>query len=521
MPPPTPSSPVRRPRRARAAGTACLLAGLAAAFGAVPAARTAAADAPETRYRSIRVVDFEDDIESALAAFTERRLEAAEAAGDECVVLRIDSPGGTVFHSLEIADAVLALPKTIRTIAWVKERAYSGAAMVALACDEIVMGPKAAIGDCQPILMSTEGIAPAGEKIETVLRAQFRKYAEDNGWPALLAEKMVSKDMEVVRVRDGRTGDLLLADGAEFLSARDEDLVSGVPKSRLTRVGVVVGKDRLLTLTTKEAKEYGFVRRTFDDEAALLAALAGESAVIRVDEMTFSERAGRWLLGFAGILSAVVLLCAVLTIFRGVGLATFLGLGALALLGLVTWTADLANGFALLLVGVGVLLLLAEAFLIPGFGFAGILGTVATVAGLLFLTTGFTLESSGSLSWEAAKDFLLQVVVTLAVGFGIVALLARLFPSVPFFNRMLLLQGDGLGAGAAVPVATWTPPAGATGVAATALRPAGRATLDGHGVDVTSEGGFVEPGTRVRVVRVEGARVVVRPEAPAAGGGRR
>jgi membrane-bound serine protease (ClpP class) len=518
--PPSRPFPVgsRRPRAARAAGTAFLLAGIAMVFGGFPAARTADADAPAARYRSIRVIEFRDDIESALAAFTERRLEAAKAAGDDCIVLRIDSPGGTVYHSSEIADAVLALPKSIRTIAWVKEMAYSGAAMVALACDEIVMGPKAAVGDCQPILMSSEGIAPAGEKIETVLRAQFRKYAEDNGWPPLLAEKMVSKDMEVIRVRDERTGELLLADGAEFLSARDDDHVSGVPKEHLRRVGVVVGKDRLLTLTTKEAKEYGFVKRTFDDEASLLEALKADGAVVRIDEMTFSERAGRWLLGFAGILSAIVLLCAVLTIFRGVGLATFLGLGALVLLGLVTWTADLANGLALLLVGVGVLLLLAEAFLIPGFGFAGILGIVSTIAGFLFLTTGFTLESPGTLSWDSTREFLIQVVLTLAVGFGVVALLARLFPSVPFFNRMLLLEGDGLGAGAAIPVATWTPPAGATGVTATALRPAGRATLDGHGVDVTSEGGFVEAGTRVRVVRVEGARVVVRPEAPATTG---
>src|SRR5262245_2049680 len=201
----------RARRRARRAGTSRCLAVLCAAAALWGATPRADAEEPPARYRSIRVVEFSGEIEASLAAFVERRLDAAKAAGDDCVVLRIDSPGGTVHHSEEIANAILQLPKTIRTIAWVKERAYSGAAMVALACDEIVMGPKGVIGDCQPILLSPEGIAPAGEKIETVLRAQFRKYAEDNGWPVLLAEKMVSKDMEVVRVRDQRTGDLLLA----------------------------------------------------------------------------------------------------------------------------------------------------------------------------------------------------------------------------------------------------------------------------------------------------------------------
>src|SRR5207244_285971 len=146
-------------------------------------------------------------------------------------------PGGEVFASEAIADAVLALPKSIHTIAWVPHWAMSGASMVALACDEIVMAPRATIGDCQPILGKEGAIVPAGEKIETYLRAKFRRYAEENGWPPLLAEKMVSVDMEVVRLKtsDGKT---VYADGAEYESARDTDLVSGVPKELLTRVGI-------------------------------------------------------------------------------------------------------------------------------------------------------------------------------------------------------------------------------------------------------------------------------------------
>lgn len=49
-----------------------------------------------------------------------------------------------------------------------------------------------------------------------------------------------------------------------------------------------------------------------------------------------------------------------------------------------------------------------------------------------------------------------------------------------------------------------------TGVAKTSLRPSGTATIDGESVDVVTEGSLIDPGTPVKVVEVEGLRVVVR-----------
>lgn len=51
-----------------------------------------------------------------------------------------------------------------------------------------------------------------------------------------------------------------------------------------------------------------------------------------------------------------------------------------------------------------------------------------------------------------------------------------------------------------------------SGVALTNLRPCGTATIDGRRVDVITEGSMVAPGTPVRVIEVEGLRIVVRPD---------
>ena len=51
---------------------------------------------------------------------------------------------------------------------------------------------------------------------------------------------------------------------------------------------------------------------------------------------------------------------------------------------------------------------------------------------------------------------------------------------------------------------------GAIGVCATDLRPAGTITVEGEPIDVVTEGGFVDKGNIVKVIGVEGSRVVVR-----------
>ena len=51
---------------------------------------------------------------------------------------------------------------------------------------------------------------------------------------------------------------------------------------------------------------------------------------------------------------------------------------------------------------------------------------------------------------------------------------------------------------------------GAIGVCVTDLRPAGTITVDGEPLDVVTEGSFVKAGAQVKVINVDGSRVLVR-----------
>jgi membrane-bound serine protease (ClpP class) len=276
-----------------------------------------------------------------------------------------------------------------------------------------------------------------------------------------------------------------------------------------------VAEGQLLTMTAREAEEFGFLDRSFEgrrfprDERELLAALGAPDARIEHVRMSFAEEASRVLLQFAAILGAVVTLSLMLLLFQGPGVMTIVGGVALGLTILIHLTAGLVHGFPLFLLLVGALLLAVEILLIPGFGIPGILGIVSMAAGFLFLAAGTTLGDAGSLTGDLALDFAWKFVVTAIVGFAAVLLASRWFPKMGPGRRLLLAGPAGT---PPAPVAGPPLPAkGEIGVARSPLRPAGTAEFDGRLVDVVSDGPLVETGERVRVSRVEGRIVTVLP----------
>lgn len=146
----------------------------------------------------------------------------------------------------------------------------------------------------------------------------------------------------------------------------------------------------------------------------------------------------------------------------------------------------------------GCLLVLVEAAL-PGFGLPGIAGGT-----LLFLGTWFLGLSAGT---GIAATVLLILLLLLGIA---IVLLLRAAAKGKLDRTRLFLH-------AAVPVDRGTKEtaeemlqAGTRGTAESALRPAGIGSFDGRRVSVVTEGGFVEPGTIIEVVRTEGKKTVVR-----------
>jgi membrane-bound serine protease (ClpP class) len=178
--------------------------------------------------------------------------------------------------------------------------------------------------------------------------------------------------------------------------------------------------------------------------------------------------------------------------------------------------AGLAGHEEMLLFGAGVLLLLIEAFVLPGFGIAGILGIVL-VFGSVFMAMIERLPrlpDDGMIPALAdipnLTEALFRMLIVLAGSTGGMMALAAWLPRSRAVNSRLVL-GQSLAAGSSIPPAGALARVGAEAVADTDLRPAGKVISGEQILDVVSTGAFVPRGTRVRVVRVEGARIVVEP----------
>lgn len=433
------------------------------------------ARAEETPRRLVFVAPIEGVIDGGLAPFVERVLERASAERASAVILHVNTLGGRLDAAVAIRDDLLK--SQVRTIAFVDSRAISAGALITLAAKEVVIGPGATIGAATPVAMGQGGQrAATDEKTVSYVRKEFAATAERRGRPVALAEAMVDPDVDVPGVAP---------------------------------------KGKLLTLTTEEALRRGIADRTASNLDELLSATGLAGAVVEHVQVNWAERVVRWLTH--PVVSSLLMTIAVFGIMielrtPGLGLPGLVGVLALASFFWGHWLVRLAGWEELLLFGAGVALLLAELFLVPGFGILGAAGIVAILGGLTLSLVGAGVSTTGVLS--AATRVALSLAAATAGGL----LLLRLLPRLPYGRNLVLSAALPAGAaetlGTAVPVAaespTSAPRAPETGVALTPLRPAGMAELGGQRIDVVSEGDYVPAGVRVAVVRREGGRVVVR-----------
>jgi membrane-bound serine protease (ClpP class) len=195
------------------------------------------------------VIPISGDVEPGMAAFLKRALNDIPDTPDSLIVVEMDTFGGRVDSALEMVDALINVKKA-KTIAFVTNKAISAGALISLACHQLVMKNNTTIGDCAPITYSKEGPAMMGEKFQSPLRAKFRTLAKRNGYPAVLAEAMVTADMEVYRVK--------LDDNLVFMDAQEYQDLDKAQKKRIISKKTVVAKGELLTMDDSEAHDLGF-----------------------------------------------------------------------------------------------------------------------------------------------------------------------------------------------------------------------------------------------------------------------
>jgi membrane-bound serine protease (ClpP class) len=169
----------------------------------------------------------------------------------------------------------------------------------------------------------------------------------------------------------------------------------------------------------------------------------------------------------------------------------------------------LADTIDLVLVLTGITLLFLEAFIIPGFGIAGIAGMICLMLGTYLSLVNFTFPQY-TWDFERLDDVGQSLIVFL--GSMTVFLIGtwKLLPKTPFYREMIMSGTQPIDEGYTVQSAETVQAAiGLRGVASTMLRPAGKGRFNNQTYDIVTRGDFVDEGTPVVIAQADGNRYVV------------
>jgi membrane-bound serine protease (ClpP class) len=506
--------------RARTLTLLVALVAVAGSLGAAPTTATSVAPSGNAGGHKAVVITIDGQIDDYSKAALERRFEKARALNADTIILQIDTYGGLVTSALEMSRFIKR-QNDLHTIAFVHDKAISAGAMIALACDELVMSPSATIGDAAPISISPTGglvgLGPAERaKVESPLLADFYESAVRNHHDPLLAEAMVAVGRVVYWV-EGPAGERKFVDQQAYdtLKAQGWKPVEGVPSP-------VDREDTLLTVHTDLATKIGLADGVADNADALAAS---RSYQVLAD---LTPGGGEHFVNFlsGNVVRGVLLVVFLLSLYIGLhapghGAAEAVALISLGLLVGVPLLTGYAQWWEILAIFVGLTLLAFEIFVIPGFGVAGIAGIILLFGGLVMTFVGNAPGLPGLWELPQVRDGVRNGVIVVVTGLIVTAvfgsMVRRFLPKVPFFRRLILATPAGGPVTAAPgtdPHDTW-PFAGTIGVAVTHLKPGGSAEFpyadDRRTTAVISDSGYIEAGTKVGVIEARGNRVVVRP----------
>lgn len=412
----------------------------------------------------VYVVDISGDIDLGLPPYVGRIISTAENENADAIILRVNTFGGRVDAATQIKDAVMN--STVQTVAFIDKRAISAGALISIATEQIYMVPGGTIGAVTPVTQEGEKVP---EKFVSYMRSEMRATAESRGRDPRIAEAMVDEDIEIPGV-------------------------------------IEAGK--LITFTTDEAIEHGYCDGEVNNLREVLQILGLEDAEIREPGTNWAEQVVRFISN--PIISSLLIMVGMLGLFMevrspGWGVPGTMAIAALGLFFGTQYILALADVIDIVLFIVGVGLILVEAFVIPGFGVAGILGILCMFAGLFMALAG---------SWPlVTSDDIYRAIYTLAGSvvmtiLGAIAITAFL-PKTKIFGTFVLSEEQKREYGYSSHAAH-EELVGKEGIALTTLRPSGTALIDDERVDVVSEGGYIEAKHPIRVVRIEGIRIIVR-----------
>lgn len=494
------------------------LAVLTACGGALVPVDAGATQAPP-REPQVLVVTLTGKLGTQELARCTRALREAEGHGVRFVVFRLQDAGSIGEDQDDVQSLLdrVQATRNIETVALVQGRTTLGAAQLAVCTDRLYFLANGVLGEIGKHAGELDELLAADPDSAMVQRFDGMREAM-RGRLALREHKLRPEaEKLVLAMADPRTQlfeATVREGGFERSRLLDTDELTALQGSGAT----VIAPQKLTRpadVNAQGAEQYGLSSGTLQSFDQL-------AEVLTVDRDAMAELTVDWaehMVGWLELLQPFLLVAGfVLILFEvktpGVGLPGVLGTALLGLAMFYSYLVGLAELTEILVFFLGLAAIAVEIFLLPGTVIFGAVGFLCLVLALVLSQQSFVMPQNA-----VEEDILLQNLTNVTLLFVLVLALGfatwRILPKVPWFNRVFLKPPEPLPSpaggpsGLGMPNANLTALVGRSGRAATVLRPTGTMEVDGEPFDVVTEGEFVEAGTPVRVLYVQGSRVVV------------
>jgi membrane-bound serine protease (ClpP class) len=416
----------------------------------------------------------DDNISKPALRLTEKAVKEAEEGKYDYLFLELNTFGG----ELDAADKIrtLLLNTKVPSIVYINNNAASAGALISIACDSIYMMPGASIGAAS-VVNQTGEIMP--DKYQSYMRSLMRTTAEHNGRNPNIAQAMVDPDVTIPNISD-----------------------SG----------------KVLTFTSEEAVKNGFCEGIASSREEVLEQAGLPHPEIHEQELSAIDKIINFLVN--PVVSGILIMCIVGGLYfelqaPGIGLPSIIAITAAILFFAPHYLEGLAAHWEILIFLAGLILLMLEFFVVPGFGVTGISGIILIVTSLvltLVFNVGFKFKFNPEFNASAyvSKMTILVLVSSLAGFFLSLWLGKKLILAETRFGSLALRTGLESDKGFTSQDMRNEKYVGREGVAQTILRPSGKININGDILDATAEHGYIEAGEKVKVSKFENAQLFVR-----------
>jgi len=442
---------------------------------------TETAKTAETEKPLIYKIDIKKEIDKTSQIYLSKGLSEAQRLNADAVLLHLNTFGGLLEAADSMRTAILYSP--VPVYVFIDNNAASAGALISIACKKIYMRRGASIGAATVVNQTGEALP---DKYQSYMRSMMRATAEAHGRDTIIN----GADTAIRWIRDPQIAEAMVDDRI------------AIPN--------VIDSGKTLTFTSEEALQHGYCDGLAESPEDVI------TKYLHYNEYTISSYEPSWIDNLKGFLMNPVLQSLLIMIIiggiyfelqtPGVGFPSVAALLAAALYFAPLYLEGMAANWEILIFVVGIILVALEIFVIPGFGVAGVTGTILIIAGLTL-----ALLNNVNFNFEYVNDgeigrSVMVVLIGLTVGFGSMIWLSSRIGAKGGVLQKVALQAD-------LEAATSSPKlsalVGMEGIAATVLRPSGKVLIDCNLYDAVSESGFIEKGQRIVVVRFENAQVYV------------